>query len=754
MPIRRSCFGGAAGIPGGDDPRILLETGKTLHYNFQAIGISFSPNKERVMTETFCSSCIRGAKSVLSLAQASLSYHLARGGAGGSLGYPDTAYELPVAFGLTDLKVTTLGGASPLLDRAERLLRTPPTLENALDAGAATLLAAEVLGALSHKDGNPFPAPSVGFVPDAILRKLGIFMVDGSVPGVAVVIGKASEPAAAAAMVRQFQEIGLLVFLAGDVVSQMDRAGVKLGEDFKTFPLGPLPAVIHAVNFAVRAGLTFGGIGRGQTGAMYDYLAHRVKAFVCALGPLDDIALAVAAGAIRAGFPVLSDQNGPEIPGSLFRRPAGEEMVRTGMEARGIKVKIVKVPIPIAFGPAYEGERIRKSDTYAEFGGGRSIAFELVVSAPASEVRDKEISVVGPGIADIPPGGTLPLGIVVTVAGNRMQKDFESVLERRIHRIVNYGEGTMHVAQRDTTWIRVSADAVAKGFALADLGMMLYAKLHADFENIVDRVSVRILTREEDVRKEMAFAKAAYAERDARARTLTDDAVEEFYSCTLCQSFAPNHVCIIAPERLGLCGAINWLDGKAGFEITPTGPNQPVRKGAALDPVKGAWDGVNAFVREHSRNTVPGFNLYSIMDAPMTSCGCFECILAVIPEANGVMAVNREFTGSDTPCGMGFSTLAGSVGGGIQTPGFMGVGKHYLLSRKFLGAEGGLPRLVWMTKEMKEQLGVDLRARAAEIGMADLVDKIADETIATTPDRLLEYLAKVGHPALSMPPLL
>ena len=706
------------------------------------------------MTESLCSSCMLGAKSVLSLTRASLSQQIAERGADAPLGYPDTAYELPVVFGLTDLKVATLRDGAKVLDLAEGLIRNSPTLENALDAGAATLLAADVLGGLSHKDGNPFPPPSVGFVPDSILRKLGIYMVDGSVPGVAVVIGRASDPAAAAAMVRQFQEIGLLVFLAGDIVQQMDKAGVKLGDDFKTFPLGPLPAVIHAVNFAVRAGLTFGGIGRGQSAAMYNYLSHRVKAFVCALGPVDEIGLAVAAGAMKAGFPVLTDQNLPEIPGALLRSPVGEEMVRAGMEARGIKAKILKVPIPIAFGPAYEGERIRKSDTWAEFGGGRGPAYELVVSAPLSEVRDKEITVIGPGISDIPKGGTLPLGIVVKVAGSRMQKDFESVLERRIHRIVNYGEGTMHVAQRDTTWIRVSCEAKERGFQLADLGMMIYAKMHADFENIVDRVSVAIHTREENVLKGIAFAKTLYAERDARARTLTDDAVDEFYSCTLCQSFAPNHVCIVAPERLGLCGAINWLDGKAGYEITPTGPNQPVAKGAVLDPVKGAWDGVNAFVREHSRNTVPGFNLYSIMEAPMTSCGCFECILAVIPEANGVMVVNREFEGQGTPCGMGFSTLAGSVGGGIQTPGFMGVGKHYLLSRRFLAAEGGLPRVVWMTREMKEHLGAELAARAAEIGMPDLVDKIADETIAVSPDQLVLHLKKVGHPALSMPPLL
>jgi acetyl-CoA synthase len=706
------------------------------------------------MLEPIFSSSILGAKTVLGLARAALADAASRRGKDAPLRYPETAYELPMLFGLTDISVSTLADAGEALALAESLVRDGATAENALDAGAATLLAAEVLGALSHEKGNPYPPPAVGFVPDAILRKLGIFMVDGSVPGVAVVIGRAADKAAAAAMVRGFQEIGLLVFLAGDVVADLDAEGVKLGEEFRTFPLGPLPAVIHAVNFAVRAGLTFGGIGRGQAGAMLAYLANRVKAFVCALGPQDDVSLAVAAGAMKAGLTVVTDQAVPEIPGLLLSRPAGEEMARAGMEARGIRARMLKVPIPIAFGPAFEGERIRKSETHVEFGGGRSPAYELVRAAPQEEVRDREITVVGPDIQGLPKGSALPLGIEVTVSGARMQRDFESVLERRIHRIVNFGEGTMHVAQRDTTWIRVSAEAVEKGFALADLGLMLYAKLHADFENIVDKVSVRIHTREEDVAAGIARARTVYAERDARARTLTDDAVEEFYSCTLCQSFAPNHVCIVSPERLGLCGAINWLDGKAGYEITPTGPNQPVAKGAVIDPVKGSFDGINAFVRENSRNTVQEMNLYSIMESPMTSCGCFECILAVIPEANGVMAVNREFAGQETPCGMGFSTLAGSVGGGVQTPGFMGVGKHYLLSRKFLGAEGGLARVVWMTREMKEQLGDALRERAAEIGLPGLIDQIADETVAVSPDALVAHLAKVGHPALALPPLL
>jgi acetyl-CoA synthase len=234
---------------------------------------------------------------------------------------------------------------------------------------------------------------------------------------------------------------------------------------------------------------------------------------------------------------------------------------------------------------------------------------------------------------------------------------------------------------------------------------------------------------------------------------MTDESVDTFYSCTICQSYAPNHVCIITPERLGLCGAYNWLDGQAAYEIRPTGPNQPVKKGAPIDQKIGEWQGVNDFVKGKSNGKVEEFAAYSIMQNVMTSCGCFECIVAIIPEANGVMAVNREYQG-ETPIGMKFSTLAGSVGGGAQTPGFLGVGRLYLSSKKFISAEGGLPRLVWMPKDLKEAIRSKLEKRAAELGMPDLVNKIADETIATDSAALLEHLAKVGHPAPGMPPLM
>jgi acetyl-CoA synthase len=302
-------------------------------------------------------------------------------------------------------------------------------------------------------------------------------------------------------------------------------------------------------------------------------------------------------------------------------------------------------------------------------------------------------------------------------------------------------------------WIRVSNEAFAKGFRLKHLGVLLHAMLHQEFSAIVDKVQVKIYTRKEDVDRLLVQARKVFDERDERISGMSDESVDTFYSCTLCQSFAPNHVCMITAERLGLCGAYSWLDGKASHEINPTGPNQPIKKGALLDQRLGQWKGINDFVCEKSNKTIEKVSMYSLMEDPQSSCGCFECIVAVVPEVNGVMVVHRDFAGM-TPVGMSFTTLAGSVGGGVQTPGFLGIGKLYIVSRKFLAAEGGLARLVWMPKELKEMLSEKLAKRCKELGMAELIDKIADETTVTTAEELIAHLEKVNHPVLKLDPLI
>jgi len=429
------------------------------------------------------------------------------------------------------------------------------------------------------------------------------------------------------------------------------------------------------------------------------------------------------------------------------------KIVPKAIEVRGVKVKVEEIDIPVAYAAAFEGERVRKEDLHIQFGGKYSKGVEFLKTLDADKVEDGKVELFGPDLDTAQEGGAMDLAIVVEVAGRKMKSDFEGILERQIHRYLNQAMGISHMAQRDQVWIRMHKETHKAGFRLKHFGTILHAKLHEEYGGIVDKVQAKIYTNLKDVEKIIAEASPVFDARDARVAGMTDESVDTFYSCTICQSYAPNHVCMITPERLGLCGAYNWLDGQAAYEIKPTGPNQPVKKGRVIEERLGEWVGVNEFVHAKSNRSVEHFSAYSLMQNPMTSCGCFEVIVAVIPEANGVIAVNREYRG-DTPIGMAFSTLAGSVGGGAQTPGFVGVGRLYLSSRKFISAEGGLRRLVWMPQELKSAIRPRLEERAKELGLPDLVDKIADETVATDTETLLAHLQQVSHPALEMEPLI
>ncbi|MDP2953868.1 MAG: acetyl-CoA decarbonylase/synthase complex subunit alpha/beta, partial [Chloroflexota bacterium] len=616
-----------------------------------------------------------------------------------------------------------------------------------------------------------------GPIDDVQMRSWGIQMVDGRMPGFAAIIGAAKSNEVAVKIVRELQAKGLLVFLSGNVngrsiVDQLLEEGVELGYETFTVPFGSdTVSAIYALGYATRAAFSFGGFKAGNAREVLLYNKWRCFAFALALGQVDDLKYATAAGAISYGFPVIADTLIPnvlptgitryehvvslpfdDIPGRDDLERA-ERLVQRCIEIRGIKIKIAKVPIPVAYGPAFEGEVVRRENLACEFGGKGGMCFEWLSMKDPEQVEDGKITVVGPDIDTFPEGARIPLGIMIEVAGRKMQKDFEPVLERQIHHFTNGAEGIQHMGQRDITWIRFSKSAVSKGFRTKHLGSILHAAFHNDFGAVVDKIQVTLYTEPEKVEALREQARQVYRERNERIAGLTDETVDTYYSCSLCQSFAPNHICVINPERVGLCGAYSWLDCRAAFEINPRGPNQPVPKGKIISSEAGEWDGVNQFVYQHSNNAVERFTLYSLMDAPMTTCGCCECVMVVIPEANGVMVVSRDDYGM-SPCGMTFTTLMGTVGGGLQTPGMMGHGKYYLTSKKFLLKDGGFKRVVWLSKVLKEAMAEELKEAAEREGDPSLLDKIADGDSATTIDELLAHLQKMEHPALTMPPIM
>jgi acetyl-CoA synthase len=652
---------------------------------------------------------INGAYKIVAQAEDMLAKTIEQKGSDCKVEFPNTGYFIPIIYAMTGRAVKTLADFEKVMaEEIKPLLPEPvaeelwlPYLGPALDAGMATLFAEEIIEACKYLIGpNPVDGIWLGAADDVIMRERGIQFVDGSAPGFAAIVGSAPDVETAVTIARKCQERSLYVFMAGHhngttFAEQLVEGGVDLGWDSRLVPFGrEITAAIYALGFASRAALSFGGVQPGDFTRNLLYNKNRVFAFVMALGEVTDEWYATAAGAINYGFPVIADSDIPQILPSgvctyehVVSNIPHEQIVEKAIEVRGLKIKISKVPIPVPYSPAFEGERIRKEDMYCEFGGQRTPSFEWLRMAATDEVEDGKVEVAGPGIDSVEAGGKMPLGIVVEVAGRKMQRDFEPVLERQIHTFMNEAKGLWHMGQRDTNWIRISKEATKAGFKLEHIGKLLHAMYHERYSNIVDKVQVRIFTDEKQVLKLREQARQVYAERDARLAGMTDEEIDTFYSCTLCQSFAPNHLCVISPQRPGLCGAYSWLDCRAAYEISPTGANQPIPKGRCIEPTIGQWDKINDFVK--------------------------------------------------------------------KTPGFIGHSKHYIGSKKFIAAEGGIRRIVWMPAMLKEEIKDTFikRAKELELGGEEFLAKIADETTAATEEEVLEFIIRNNHPVTALKPM-
>ena len=698
-----------------------------------------------------------GSNAVAGLTEGAVNAAIEKLGADHPIAFPDTAYYFPTIYAATGVKVKTLGDLVPCVGVLKSLITNQEDLGQALNAGLATAVGAEILEGLKWAESSePYAADSgIGFVPDPIIRSLGVPLVTGDIPGVAVVLGKAENPADVVSVVKDYQSKGIMTFMVGDVIEQCAEGGVKMGLEFRVIPLGhDVTSVIHVVTVAVRAALIFGNVQPGDLAGLLDYTKNRVPAFVNTFGAIDAVVVSAGAGAIALGFPVIVDIDLGEnqVPGALESVCDHAQTVKKSLELRNIKIKIKELPIPVPFAAAFEGEIIRKGDMHNEIWSSKNPTAELVVMREMNEIEDHKITIQGPDLAD---QKELALVTFVEVAGKKMQIDFESVIERKFHAWFNYMEGVMHTGQRNQVRIRVSNAAFEAGLSLKHFAEVLYVMIMDEFDAVVDKCQITLITDAEAAgkfRDEIAMPR--YAQRDDRLASMTDEAVDRYYTCILCQSFAPAHCCVVTPERLGLCGAVSWLDAKATNELDPNGPCQPIFKKGLIDERTGRYEEVNRMIAEATHGAVENVTLYSILEDPMTSCGCFECICGIEACSSGVIVVNREYKGM-TPAGMTFGELASCTGGGVQTPGFMGHGRHFISSKKFLAAEGGIQRIVWMPKELKDDVAERLNKTAFELyGIENFTDMVADETVTCDAEDLMTWLSEKNHPVLTLEPLM
>lgn len=592
-------------------------------------------------------------------------------------------------------------------------------IESKLTAGIEASMAYEIIASMSDKS----------LIPDSFVTEYGTGLIDSTFPGVVLFIGDPGEDSIDD--IRYCLDRNLKVILAGRY-SELDV-------ELDVLRIGDRSLEVNGL--LTRVVIRYGNVEPGDRVSLAKYLKKRPKLITVHTGTLTVLDVLTIFSAAAAGSYTVVNSIFPEIP--RFSEHVTENMISTALAERGVTFKKGG---KIRSGSSFENERIRKTDAFFEFGGNENTTSYEIVRV-ADDVEDGMTFVNGEDLQNLKKGD-YPLSLEVRVSGTA-ESMMEQAIERRIHFALSRMEGVWHNGQRDTCWIRISNSAIEKGIRFKDLGDNIISDIKENFGSAVDSVDVAFSTVSSYVAEGLKQAKIHYSSRDEGISGLMDEDVDEFYTCTICQTYAPGHICIITPGRPSVCGSVTWIDAKIGSEIDPVGRQRPFFKGKCIDSEKGVWTGVNNIVSQTSMGSVNRVCIHSIVDSPMTACSCMEVVAAVSEDRRSIILIDRSEAG-DNPSGLSYSEISAMVGRGSQHPGYMGLGRHYILSPVFLKGDGGLKRVSWMSFRLKTMLGASLRKACEIVGGPDFYDKIADGNTVTDASSLAAWIEDRNHPSRDM----
>lgn len=263
-----------------------------------------------------------GSNAVAGLTAASVNEAIVRYGAEKEITFPDTHSFFPTIYATTGIGVQTLGDLPGCVAVMKNWITNQENMDQALNAGLAALLGAEIIEGLKYVDGgNPYEGESgIGFLPDTLAHCFGRKILSGEISGVAIVQGRADPAEDIVSVIQEYQAHGVLCFLVGDVIEQCADGGVEMGINATVIPLGhDMTSSIHALSVVVRAALEFGGVKAGDLSGLVAFAKEKMPVFINTFGTIDAVAVSSGAGAMALGFPVIVDIDLGEnqIPGSL-----------------------------------------------------------------------------------------------------------------------------------------------------------------------------------------------------------------------------------------------------------------------------------------------------------------------------------------------------------------------------------------------------------------------------------------------------
>jgi len=283
--------------------------------------------------------------------------------------------------------------------------------------------------------------------------------------------------------------------------------------------------------------------------------------------------------------------------------------------------------LPIEVSPRWASERVRKSDNWVELGGPKHDykSFVMVEVVSMDEINPGRVEVVGPDLDEIEVGSSFPVGYYIKLAGKELTAEHEGFFERWAIDNHTRVEGVMYLNVRDTVWMRLHKRLKGRIDSFRYLPQAVMGIFMAQVPMVEAIESKIIIATEEIGGKELMHeivekeCRPIWEARDAKVMELSDEDVDTFFGCTLCQSFAPNHCCVISPERTPFCGVINWDNIKVGIEIDPTGYSFELDKGEPVDTTLGVYKGVGDVIYKRSNHTLKRINMYSAIKYPMTT---------------------------------------------------------------------------------------------------------------------------------------